>query len=165
MLNSSFSFLLWMEIGFFSLLFYLCMKIGWFYLHSQNEERSKPTGAFPPEQTPPAFHTPLWQLNPLEWHNYPVSELTKTALRSIFQFQAYFMNPANVFLLPAPLWLVDRDYITLQIWLHATPFQAKQSKSTEMKSLLTSMEISLLLLFFSRELLDCSCSNLHIKVK
>lgn len=66
---------------------------------------------------------------------------------------------------PSPLWLADRDYITAQIWLPATPFQAKQSKSTEMKSLLTSMEISLLLLFFSRELLGCSCSNLHIKVQ
>lgn len=57
---------------------------------------------------------------------------------------------------PSPLWLADRDYITAQIWLPATPFQAKQSKSTEMKSLLTSMEISLLLLFFSGELLQQS---------
>lgn len=92
MLESSFSFLLWMEAGFFPFCFTSIWKLDGF-IYTAKIKRSKPIRAFPPH----AFHTPSWQLNPLEWNNFPVSELTKAALRSIFQFQAYFMNPANVF--------------------------------------------------------------------
>lgn len=73
------------------------MKMGWFDLYSWNK-KMQTHPCFSPKANPPAaFHTPPGQLNPLEWHNYPVSELTKAALRSIFQSQPYFMNPANVF--------------------------------------------------------------------
>lgn len=135
------------------------------FIYTVKIKRSKPVRAFPPEQTPPCFPHPSVAAEPTGVAQLPPKWTNKGSFTLHFSISGWFYEPYKCFLLPAPLWLVDRDYITLQIWLHATPFQAKQSKSTEMKSLLTSMEISLLLLFFSRELLDCSCSNLHIKVK
>lgn len=116
----------WKQI-FFSLLFYLHMKMGWFYLYSQREEK----------QTHPCYSLKkTWFPQPMEaelteWHSHPVSELTKAALRSIFQFQADFMNPANVFSSQAHSgWLTE---ITSLHRSGSMPHLFKRSKANQQK--------------------------------
>lgn len=92
---------------------------------------ANPSLLFPRSKTPPAFLSPLLQLNPLECHNYPGRELTKAALRSIFQFQPYFMSPANVFSSqPHSGWLTE---ITSLHRSGSLPHLFKQSKANQQK--------------------------------
>lgn len=127
-LESSCSFPPWMEAGFFFPFLSTSIWKWDGFIYTVKKKRSKPIHATPSKN--PDFHSP-WKLNPLEWHSHPVSELTKAALRSIFQFQADFMNPANVFSSQAHSgWLTE---ITSLHRSGSMPHLFKRSKANQQK--------------------------------